>query len=84
MREWLANTWEGSIFKIALGAALGAVGSWLATADIHPLIVAIGAAVIPVVLNALNTSDNRYGKHPQPEPVGLDIEEGFPWHSETD
>lgn len=63
MRQWLANTWEGSLVKIAGGAALGAVLSWLTTADVHPLIVAIGAAVIPVVINALNTTDQRYGRH---------------------
>ena len=63
MRQWLANTWEGSIVKIAGGAALGALLSWLTTADVHPLIVAIGAAVIPVVINALNTTDQRYGRH---------------------
>lgn len=63
MRQWLANTWEGSLVKIAGGAALGALLSWLTTADVHPLIVAIGAAVIPVVINALNTTDQRYGRH---------------------
>ena len=63
MRQWLANTWEGSLIKIAGGAALGAVLSWLTTADVHPLIVAIGAAVIPVIINALNTTDQRYGRH---------------------
>ena len=63
MRQWLANTWEGSLVKIAGGAALGAVLSWLATADVHPLVVAIGAAVIPVIINALNTTDPRYGRH---------------------
>ena len=63
MRQWLANTWEGSIVKIAKGAALGALLSWLTTADVHPLIVAIGAAVIPVIINALNTTDQRYGRH---------------------
>ena len=62
MRQWLANTWEGSLVKIAGGAALGALLSWLTTADVHPLIVAIGAAVIPVVINALNTTDPRYGR----------------------
>jgi hypothetical protein len=61
MREWLAQTWEGSIVKIAAGAALGAVASWLMTADVHPLIVGIGAAVIPVIINALNSADSRYG-----------------------
>ena len=61
MKKWLAETWEGSIFKIAAGAALGALASWLMTADVHPLIVAIGAAVIPVLINALNSADKRYG-----------------------
>jgi hypothetical protein len=61
MKKWLAQTWEGSIVKISLGAALGAVASWLMTADVHPLIVGIGAAVIPVIINALNSADSRYG-----------------------
>ena len=61
MKKWLANTWEGSIVKITAGAALGAIASWLMTADIHPLIVAIGAAVIPVLINSLNSADSRYG-----------------------
>ena len=62
MKHWLATTWEGSIVKIAGGAALGALLSWLATADVHPLIVAISAAVIPVIINALNGDDPRYGR----------------------
>ena len=61
MKKWLANTWEGSIVKITAGAALGALASWLMTADVHPLIVGIGAAVIPVLINALNSADKRYG-----------------------
>ena len=63
MKQWLANTWEGSIVKIAAGAALGAIASWVVTADVHPLIVAISAAVIPVIINALNEDDPRYGAH---------------------
>jgi len=62
MKHWLASTWEGSILKIAAGAALGALLSWLATADVHPLIVAVSAAVIPVIINALNGDDSRYGR----------------------
>ena len=62
MKHWLATTWEGSIVKIAGGAALGALLSWLATADVHPLIVAVSAAVIPVIINALNGDDFRYGR----------------------
>jgi len=63
IKKWLAETWEGSLVKIAGGAALGAVLSWLMTADVHPLIVALGAAVIPVIINALNGDDPRYGRH---------------------
>lgn len=62
VQEWFATTWEGSITKIAAGAGLGALLSWLLTADVHPLIVAIGAAVIPVIVNALNGQDHRYGR----------------------
>lgn len=59
--EWLAVSPLASLIKISLGAGLGAVGSWLATADIHPLIVAIGAAVIPILVNGLNPADPRWG-----------------------
>ena len=62
MKHWLATSWEGSILKIAAGAGLGAVLSWLATADVHPLIVAVSAAVITVIINALNGDDSRYGR----------------------
>jgi len=68
MGKWLAVTWEGTVAKSLAGALLGALGSWLATAEVHPLIVALGAAGIPVLLNALNTSDPRYGKGAQPHP----------------
>ena len=60
--KWLATTPTGSFFKVALGAALGAVASYLATADVHPLIVALSAAVIPVAINFLNGEDPRYGR----------------------
>lgn len=60
--KWLAWTAPGSVVKIAAGAALGAIASWLATSDVHPLIVAIGAAVIPVLVNWLNDQDPRYGR----------------------
>ena len=63
MKQWLASTWEGSIVKVAGGAALGALLSYLLTSDVHPLIVALSAAVIPVIINALNVDDPRYGRH---------------------
>jgi hypothetical protein len=56
--KWLAGTWEGTATKAIIGAALGALLSWLTTADIHPLIVAIGAAVIPTLTDLLNRDDD--------------------------
>jgi hypothetical protein len=38
----------------------------LTTADIHPLIVAIGAAVIPTATDLLNRADTRMGLGKQP------------------
>jgi hypothetical protein len=62
LEEWLAATWSGSLVKISLGAALGALLSYVLTADVHPLIVAIGSAVIPILINAVNPQDPRYGE----------------------
>lgn len=60
--EWLATSPTASFLKIMVAAGLGAVASWVATAQIHPLVVAVAAAVIPVAINWLNPQDNRYGK----------------------
>lgn len=61
MARWLAQAWEASLTKSIIGAALGAVLSWLMTANVEPVLVAIGAAVIPIIINALNKYDPRYG-----------------------
>ena len=63
---WLATTWEGSLVKVALGAALGALASYVATAQVHPLVMALTAAVVPVLINALNRQDPRYGLSAMP------------------
>ena len=60
--EWLATSPTASFLKIMVAAGLGAAGSWVATAQVHPLVVAISAAVIPVAVNWLNPEDFRYGK----------------------
>lgn len=60
--EWLATSPTASFLKIILAAGLGAVGSWAVTAEVHPLVVAICAAVIPVAINYLNPQDVRYGR----------------------
>ena len=62
---WLATSPTASFLKISLAAALGALGSYLATAEVHPLVVALTAAVLPVVINFLNPLDSRYGKGSQ-------------------
>ena len=60
--EWLATSPTASFLKIMVAAGLGAVASWVATAQVHPLVVAVAAAVIPVAINWLNPQDHRYGK----------------------
>ena len=74
---WLATTWEGSIVKITLGAALGAVASYATTAQVHPLIVAITGAVVPVLINALNRQDPRYGLSAMPRLQDVATSEEF-------
>ena len=76
MGKWLARTWEGTATKAIIGAALGALLSWLVTADVHPLVVAIGSAVVPVAINLLNRDDPRMGigKQPKPEDVATAYE----------
>ena len=59
--NWLAKSPEATVLKVALGAALGALLSWLMSSDIHHLVVAIGAAVLPVCINYLTGRDLRYG-----------------------
>ena len=60
--EWLATSPTASFLKIMVAAGLGAVASWVATAQVHPLVVAVAAAVIPVAINWLNPEDFRYGR----------------------
>lgn len=59
---WLATSPTASFLKIALSGLLGALGSYVATNEVHPLVVIISAAVIPVVVNWLNGQDPRYGR----------------------
>lgn len=64
--KWLATSPYASLVKILTGAALGGLLSWLMAANVDPLMVAIGSAVIPVAINWLNPDDPRYGKGAQP------------------
>lgn len=59
---WLATSPIASILKIAVGAALGGVVDYLTTSNVNPIVVAVGAAVIPVAVNAINPDDPRYGR----------------------
>lgn len=77
MMKWLATSPVASILKITLGAALGGVLSWLMTANVGPLWVAVGSAVIPVLVNYLNPDDARYGRGSQPHWRDLASREEF-------
>ena len=80
--RWLATAWQASLTKSVAGAALGAVLSWLMTSDVDPLIVGIGAAVIPLVTNALNKYDPRYGRGKQIPLSDLATSHEFPIEGE--
>jgi hypothetical protein len=80
--RWLATAWEASLTKSVAGAALGAILSWLTTANIDPFIVGIGAAVIPLLVNALNKYDPRYGRGKQTPLSDLATAAEFPIEGE--
>jgi len=80
--RWLAQAWEASLTKSIIGAALGAVLSWLMTANVEPILVAIGAAVIPLLINALNKYDPRYGMGKQTPLSDLATSHEFPIEGE--
>jgi hypothetical protein len=82
MSRWLATAWEASITKGIIGAALGAVLSWLLTSNVDPLVVGVGAATIPVILNALNKFDPRYGVGKQTPLSDLATASEFPIEGE--
>lgn len=62
VKVWLATTPSGTGFKVILGAFLGAIASWITTAEINPFIVALVSALVPIAINYLNNLDPRYGK----------------------
>lgn len=64
--EWLARSPWASVAKIAAAAGLGALVDYLATSTVNPLVVAVSAAIIPVIINALNPADPRYGRGREP------------------
>lgn len=59
---WLATSPNATWMKPALGAMIGAIASWAATSDMHPLFIAISAAVAPVLINWLNPAYVNYGR----------------------
>jgi hypothetical protein len=62
VKHWLATSPIASMVKIGLGAALGAFVDELANQGVGPIWVAVGAALVPIVINWLNPADPRYGR----------------------
>jgi hypothetical protein len=59
--DWLATTRTGSFFKVALGAILVWAADAAASWEIPPAVMVALVAVIPVIINELNSHDDRYG-----------------------
>lgn len=63
---WLAQSPVATVLKIAAAAGIGALIDYASTSTIDPLWVALAAAVGPVIINALNPQDPRYGRGKAP------------------
>ena len=67
--NWLATSWLGGLLKMAAGVALGSLyvalqNGGLGSIDMNSVNQAVTAALIvvtPVIINALNKADGRYG-----------------------
>lgn len=51
----------GMALKPAIGGAIGAAVSWMATSGMHPLIIVTCAAAAPPIINWFNGKDPRVG-----------------------
>lgn len=67
-KDWLFVSPFASVLKVAAGAGLAAFLNELATSDIDPIWVAVGGAVLPVLINYLNPADPRYGRFTEDVP----------------
>ena len=59
---WLAGTATGSIVKVSLGGGLAWLLVNLPNFDIPAWLAASMIPAVPVIINALNPADGRYGK----------------------
>lgn len=65
---WLANSPIATACKIGAAAALAWVVGNPQALDLPPWALAAITAGVPVLVNALNPADHRYGAHTRVEP----------------
>ncbi len=71
-KTWLATSATGGLFKNAVAVVLAGFLADLTNAvpinfaEFKTYLVAAAIAVIPVIINALNSNDPRYGVNKQP------------------
>lgn len=58
---WLANSPLGSAFKAASGAVLVYILDNVQTLNLSPIAEVAIIAALPVIINAINPEDGRYG-----------------------
>lgn len=77
---WLARSPIASAAKVAAGAVLVWLVDNITTLDLHPVAQVAIIAAVPVLLNALNPADDRYGRtrHVAPSTPDLTDLEGHP------
>lgn len=60
---WLARSPIASAAKVAAGAMLVWVLDNVTDLGLHPVVQVAIVAAVPVLVNAVNPLDDRYGKH---------------------
>jgi len=64
--KWLASSPTASALKIVLGGSLAVVINQIDSFNLPPAIALLIVAVIPLVIDALNPHDPRFGKGKTP------------------
>jgi hypothetical protein len=71
---WLARSPIASAAKVASGAVLVWVLDNVTDLGLHPVVQVAIVAAVPVLINAVNPADDRYGRHgystPEPDYPG--------------
>jgi len=64
--KWLASSPTASVLKIVLGGSLAIAIDYVDSFNLPPTIALLVVAVVPLIIDALNPHDPRFGKGKTP------------------